>query len=58
LCWANYDLQLIKMPKVKKFRGDKVARGGPLAEEIESDVLAKATGRQKTRKRRDGDDEV
>ena len=47
-----------KMPKVKRIRGDKVTRSGSLAHQIEGDSVAKTTGRQKTRKRRDKEDEV
>ena len=47
-----------KMPKNKRIRGDKVARGGPLAEQIIGADLVKASGRTKVRKRREADDEV
>ena len=46
------------MPKNKRIRGDKVARGGPLAEQIIGADLVKASGRTKVRKRREADDEV
>ncbi|KAK7089691.1 bystin-like [Littorina saxatilis] len=45
------------MPKNKKLRGDKVARAGPLAEQIVSIDSVKPSGRTKVRKRRTADDE-
>ena len=48
----------LNMPKSKTIRGDKVDRGGPLAEQIIDEGSVKVSGRKKVRKRRDDDDEV
>ncbi|XP_076470459.1 bystin-like [Babylonia areolata] len=45
------------MPKMKAVRGDRVVRGGPLAQDILSEDQVKESSRQKVRKRREGDDE-
>ena len=46
------------MPKTRRVRGDKVVRGGPLAEQIVGGHSVKASGRTKVRKRREDDDGV
>lgn len=45
------------MPKTKPVRGDKVVRGGPLAQDILSQGEVKSSERKKVRKRKEGDDE-
>lgn len=45
------------MPKTKPIRGDRVARGGPLAQDILKEDEVKVSGRKKVRKRKEGDDQ-
>ncbi|KAL8607544.1 hypothetical protein ACOMHN_003463 [Nucella lapillus] len=44
------------MPKTKVMRGDRVTRGGPLAQDILLQDEVKDSGRKKVRKRKEGDD--
>lgn len=47
------------MPKIKKgVHGDRIARSGPLAQQILDEYAVKQTGRIKNRIRHEEDDEV